>query len=110
MRALAQALFDDVPTTTALLAREMRRNGHNGHGMDHAIVLDPVQELPPCSITDAFRKRVVLDQIGNFQVFVGNQIVRCDKRVCRFPGKIFPLPPDLEIRLAEPLAGFFAVG
>lgn len=44
--------------------------------MDYAVVPDPFQEPPPGRVTDRFGEVVVLHQIGNFQVFYGNQIVR----------------------------------
>ncbi|HEY1354361.1 MAG TPA: hypothetical protein VGF67_32530 [Ktedonobacteraceae bacterium] len=62
--------------------------------MDQTVVPDPFQELTPWRITDGPGKVVVLEQIGNLQVFHGNQVVRRDERVCPFPGKIFTLPTD----------------
>jgi hypothetical protein len=53
---------------------------------------------------------VVANHIGNLQVFKSNQVVRRDERVCRFSGKIFTLPLNLEIRLAQFLPGLYPIG
>ena len=104
-----QGLFDPGATFTTILAREMRRNRYDRNIVDRAIVLDPPEKATPRGITDGLGQVVVLDQIGDLEILVGNQVVRRDKRVCRFPSKIFTLPTDLEIRLAEFLPRLCAI-
>jgi len=77
--------------------------------MQHSIVLDPEQEPAPTSIVNGLGEVMVLDHVTYFQVFVGNQIARADKRVCRLPGKIFTLPTDLQMRLRQVLSGLAPV-
>ena len=43
---------------------------------------------------------MVLDHVRYLQVFIGNQVVRRDQRVCRLPGKIFTLPTELSNSLS----------
>ena len=77
--------------------------------MQHTIVVDPSQKATPRSITDALCERAVSDHVGYLEVFIGNQIVRANKRVCRLAGKIFTLPLNFEIGFGESLAGFLSV-
>ena len=53
---------------------------------------------------------MVLDQVADRQVFIGNQVVRCDQRVCRLASKIFALPLDFEMRFAQGLSRPGAIG
>jgi hypothetical protein len=79
----------------------MGRDSHERYILHNAIVANPLQEATPCRIADGLRKDVVLDHIGDLEIFKSNQVVRRDQRVCRFPSKIFTLPLNFEIRLAE---------
>jgi len=64
--------------------------------MQHPIIVEPAYEDTPTRIVDRLRKVPVSDHITDLKVLVGNQIVRCDKRVCRLSSKIFTLPLDLQ--------------
>jgi hypothetical protein len=77
--------------------------------VQRAVVVDPSQEYSPSCIVNGFRKVVVFDHIADLEVFIGNHIARGDERVCRFPGKIFTLPGDLQMRFCYHLASFLAV-
>jgi hypothetical protein len=58
---------------------------------------------------DALGKCVVLDHVAYLEMFIGNQVVRRDKRVRLLPGKILTLPLHSQIRLCQFLSGFLAV-
>src|SRR5215467_1364547 len=75
-----------LPTARTILACVLCRDGYHSYPMDESIGLDPIEELSPRCIMDALGKCVVLDHVAYLQVFIGNQIVRCDKRVCLFAG------------------------
>jgi len=107
--AFAQRLLDDLPTPGALLTGEMGSNSNHRNMMHHSIGVDPLKELPPCHVADALGKAVIAYHVGNLEVFIGNQVVRRDERVRRFPSEIFTLPLDLEIALCEFLADLFAM-
>jgi len=98
VRAHAQRLLDHSATRTTLLGGPLWRDGDHWHVMEQAIVAHPSQECAPSSVVNTLGKSSVAYHVAYLQVFVGNQIVRCDKRVCRFPGKIFALPLDLLVR------------
>ena len=44
--------------------------------MDMPVVVQPGQEATPRAVTDAFCQLPILDEVGDLQVFIGNQIVR----------------------------------
>ena len=52
---------------------------------------------------------VVLHQIGNLEVFVGNQIARFDQRTCSLGCEVFTLPGNPQIAFGKPLNGSPAV-
>jgi hypothetical protein len=68
-----------------------------------------MEEYAPASIVDTLGKMPILDHVADFEVFIGNQIVRCDERVRCFPSEILTLPSDFQIRLSEFLTGFLAI-
>src|SRR6266702_6338842 len=109
VRTYTQSLLHERTTGTTVLTRVLWGNRSDRNVMQHAIVLDPEQEPAPTSIVNGLGEVMVLDHITYFQVFVGNQIARGDKRVCRLPGKIFTLPTDLQMRLSQMLSGLFPV-
>ena len=94
-----------VPHAATILTRESWLNRYNGNVMDMSIVGEPRQETAPGGITDALCQLPILNQVAYLEVFIGNQIVRCDERVCRLAGKIFTLPVDFQIRLCQLLDG-----
>ncbi len=61
------------PTARTVLTRILWWNGNDRHIMHDAVGLHPTEELTPCSIKDALGKLVVLDQVADLKVFVGNQ-------------------------------------
>src|SRR5579884_459150 len=77
--------------------------------MHQAVGFDPGEELPPSSIMNGFSQMTIPNQITDLQVFKGNQIARCDKRVRLLSGKIFALPLHLQMRLSQLLAGLGAI-
>src|SRR5579863_8273804 len=54
-------------------------------------------------------KLMVLDQVADLKVFVGNQVVRRDKRVRRLTSEIFTLPLHFQRRFRQALSGLRAV-
>src|SRR5260370_28533913 len=58
---------------------------------------------------DRFGKLAISDHVLNLKVFVGNQVVRRDKRVCLLSGKILTLPLDFQMLLSQLLASFLSV-
>ena len=109
VRTHTQSLLHERTTGTTVLTGVLWGNRSDRNVMQHAIVLDPEQEPAPSSIVNGLSEVMVLDHVTYFQVFVGNQIARADKRVCRLPGKIFTLPTDLQMRLSQVLSGLFPV-
>ena len=103
MRPHTECLVDALATARTVLCGELWRDGDDRNVMQFPIIVDPDQEPSPRGIADGLREFVVLDQIGDLQVFIGNQIARCDKRACRLPGKVFTLPLYFQIRFGKPL-------
>ncbi len=104
-----ERFLDALPTARAVLARILWWDGDDGHIMHDAIGFDPVQKLAPCGIMDALGKLVVLDQVADLKVFIGNQVVRRDKRVRCFTSEIFTLPLHFQIGFSQALSGLLAV-
>ncbi len=77
--------------------------------MHHGIRLHPAEELSPGCIMDTLGKLVVLDHVAYLKVFIGNQVVRRDERVRRFPSEIFTLPMHFQIAFRKGLSSFLAV-
>src|SRR5215469_5019104 len=69
MGAHAERLLHPEPTPAAILRREACRNRYNGDAMYLSIVAHPREEQAPTGITDGLCQVVILDQMGNLQVF-----------------------------------------
>jgi hypothetical protein len=54
-------------------------------------------KLRPRRITNTFGKFMILDHVQHKQIFIGNEIARFHYAQCRFDGKVFTLPTDLEV-------------
>ena len=104
-----EAFLDTCATGATILTREGWLNRDDGDSMYLSIVGEPREETSPRGVTDGLGQLVVLHEVGDLQVLVGNQVVRRDQRVCRFPGKIFTLPTNFEIRLCQSLSGFLPI-
>src|SRR5690349_21745542 len=52
---------------------------------------------------------MVLYHVAYLEVFIGNQIARCDKRICRLPGKIFTLSTYLQVLSSKSLPCFLSI-
>src|SRR5271167_1293814 len=100
-----ECFLHTFPTARTILACVLWGNGYHCYLMHDCIGLDPPKELSPCCIMDALGKVMVLDHIAYLEVFIGNQVVRRDKRVRLFAGKILTLPLHFQICLCQPLAG-----
>ena len=96
----AQAFLDHCATLRTVLRGEGRLDRDARDIVHRGIVLHPLQELAPTGVIDRFGKAAIACHIGYFQILEGNQIARCDKRVCRFSGKVFTLPTHLQIALS----------
>ncbi len=109
MRSHRKRLLDTEPTPRAILRGEARRNRDDGNAMHLPIGAHPGEEEPPTGIADALGQMVILDQGGNLEVFVGDQIVRLDQRPRRLDGEVFPLPTDFQIPSGKFLDGFLTI-
>ena len=105
----SEAFLAPFATAGTILRGELGRDGNHGHVGNRAVGAKPREKLPPRGIVDALGQMVVLDEVGNPQVFVGNQVARPDQRTCRLDGEVFTLSTDLEIAFGEALNGFFAI-
>src|SRR5260370_33663389 len=94
MRPYTERLVDSLPTSRTLLRGEVWGHGYHRHLMHIPIVVHPPEEPSPRRIMDGLRKAMVLDQVRNLKVLIGNQIARCDERACLLTSKIFTLPID----------------
>lgn len=107
--AHAQRLFHECSALRTLLAGEMGGNRDDRNVMQNPIVVHPLEENPPSSIMDTLGEMVIANHIANLKVFIGNQVVRRDQRVCLFAGKIFTLPLNLQIALCQGFSSPLAV-
>ena len=101
MGASGQALPDPLATARAILRREAWGDSRYRDTGYRPVVLQPAQELAPRRVADALCQLMVLDQIGNLEVFIGNQIVRFDQRTCRLGCEVFTLPGNPQIAFGE---------
>ncbi len=109
MRAGRECFSHTFPTARAVLARVMWGNCYHDYPMHRCIVFHPAQESSPGGIVNTLGKHVVLDHVADLKLFIGNQVVRRDKRVCLFAGKILALPLHFQRRFRQSLAGFLPV-
>src|ERR1051326_5053379 len=95
------------PFTTArtILAGEAWGDSYNGNAMQPAIVAQPGEEQPPTGIADTLCQRMILDEVGNLQVFIGNEIARFHQRTRSLGREVFTLPTHFEIALGESFDG-----
>jgi hypothetical protein len=107
--ALAQALLHAIPTARTVLRGEVGRNRNDGNAMQATIIAHPGQEETPRCIADTLRKPMILDHVGNLEVFVGDQIVRLDQRPRSFAREVFTLPTHVQIPFGKPFDGLFTV-
>src|SRR5438034_963535 len=77
--------------------------------MHSAIVFQPADKRSPSCIMDRFSKFPIAYHIADLKVFIGDQIVRSDVRVCRLSGKILTLPLDLQMLLGKCFSGFLSI-
>jgi hypothetical protein len=97
------------PTARAILAGVLWWDGDDWYIVHDAIGFHTAEELSPGGIMDALGKLVVLDQVADLKMFVGNQVVRRDERVRRFACEIFTLPLHFQIGFGQALSGLLAV-
>src|SRR5579864_7013397 len=100
MRPGGERLLDTLSTARTILTRVLWGNGNDRHIVHDAVGFHPTEELPPGSIMDTLGKFMVLDQVADLKVFVGNQVVRRDKRVRRLASEIFTLPLHFQRRFS----------
>src|SRR2546429_201652 len=77
-----ERLLNHSATVGAFLAGIVRWHGDDGDSMQEPIAGEPLQEDPPSCIMDGFSQLAITDHILDLKVFIGNQVVRRDKRVC----------------------------
>src|SRR5689334_4824687 len=105
----AERFVDDCATVGAPLASEMGRDCNHRNIMQSPVVVQPANECSPSSIMDRFSKFAVAYHIPDLKVFIGNQVVRSDIRVCRLSGKILTLPLNFQMLQGQSLPGFLSV-
>ncbi|GCE50684.1 hypothetical protein EI42_06350 [Thermosporothrix hazakensis] len=81
MRTHTQALLDSLSTTRTVLTGEGRFHPDHWNTMQRAVVFHPPEEATSRRIRDAPGQMAVLDEMADLQGFVGNHVVRRDKRV-----------------------------
>src|SRR5437660_7964808 len=106
----AERLVHDSVAIRTFLASIVRWHSNHRNGMQVCIALDPLEENSPSGIMDRFGKLAVADHVLNLKVFIGNQVVRADERVCHLSGQILTLPLDFQMLLGQLLAGFHTIG
>ena len=99
VRSDGEGLLDPCPTRGAVLGSSLRLDGDDWDSMQPPVVLHPPEKSPPPGIGYRFGKMPVPDHIAYLEVFIGNQIARCDERVRRLTGEIFTLPLYFQIPL-----------
>ncbi len=109
MGALTQALVHPLATARTILAGEACGDGTHRHTGNPTIVSEPRKKQPPRRVAHTFCQRVILDHVRYLQVFVGNQVVRHDKRPCRLAGEVLTLPGNFQLRFAQSFDGLLAV-
>ena len=109
MRSHTERLFDACATGATILAGEVGRNRYHRNVVYFPVVVDPCKELPPGCIADRFGEVMVLDHVTDRKLFIGNQVVRRDKRVRLLSGEIFTLPLYLQMSLSKFLLCLFTV-
>jgi hypothetical protein len=109
MRPGGERFLDALPTARTVLTRILWWDGNDWHIMHDAVGFHTDEELTPGSIMNALGKLLVLNQVADLKVFVGNQVVRRDKRVRRLTSEIFTLPLHFQRRFRQALSGLLAV-
>jgi len=109
MRPNAERLLNNRVAIRTFLAGIVRWYGDDRDLMQEPIAGKPLQENSPSCIMDRLGKLPVADHILHLKVFMGNQVVRRDKRVCLLSGKILTLPLDFQMLLRQLLAGFLSM-
>ena len=109
MRPHGETFLDAIATARAILCSEARRDGYYRDAMQQAVVADPGEEQPPTGIADTFCQSVILDQTGNLEVFVGNEIARFHQRTRSLGCKVITPPLDLQIPFCQAFDRLFAV-
>src|SRR5690242_5655610 len=96
-------------TCRTVLAGEMGRDCNHMDVVHITIVLQPTDERSPSCIMDRFSEFAVAYHVPDLKVFIGNQVVRSDIRVCRLSGKILTLPLNFQMLRGQSLSGFLSV-
>ena len=98
-----------VPHAVQFLAGVLRWDGDDLDPMHSGIALEPLEEYPPTCIMDRLGQLAVAYHVLDLKVFIGNQVVRRDIRVCHLAGKILTLPLNLQMLLGKCFSGLFPV-
>ncbi len=104
-----ESFLDALSTAGTILTGVVWCDRDDRDIVHHPVGLHPVEELPPGGIVDALGKLVILDQVADLKLFIGNQVVRRDQRVRCLASEIFTLPLHFQIGFAQTLSGLLAV-
>jgi hypothetical protein len=110
VRTDTQRLLDACPTLRTVLTGVVGCYCNHRDSMQKCVVLQPLHEYCPTGIMDRFGKLTVTDHVAYLQVFIGNQVVRRDQRVCLLTGKILTLPLHFQMLLGQSLLSLFSIG
>jgi hypothetical protein len=109
MGAHGERLLHAKATAAAILRGELGWDGYHWDAMDLPIIPDPGEEHSPTGIADGLCQMVILDQMGDLEVFKSYQVARPDQRSRGLDREIFPPPLDPQIPCGKPFDRLFTV-
>jgi len=106
MRTNRQTFLDNLATLRAFLTGETGIDSYHLVTSTFSLVTQNSEELSPACIKNAFRKRVILDHIGNLQVLYGNVVIGLCVLFRYLEMVITSLSVNLEMGLRSTFGGF----
>src|SRR5690349_11544759 len=101
MGSYRQAFLDAIAAARTILRGELGWDDDDGDAMQPTIIAHPGEEQPPTGIADTLCQMVILDHVGDLQVFKSNQVVRLDQRSRSLDREIFTPPLDFQIAFCQ---------
>ena len=103
-----QGLLNKLPTLAACLCREARVDSSHSMTNSCSLVFEDVEKRAPTGVHDALCQMMVLDHVGDSQVFNRNQLIALGVRFSCLKMMVAALSIDLEMCLRGVLRGFTA--
>ncbi len=97
----AERFLHPIPASAAILRGELGGDRDHWHVGNQPIRTHPGEEQPPTGIADAFCQLMILDEMGNLEVFIGHHVARLEKRSRSLDREIFPLPTHFQMPFSE---------